>query len=84
MPRAIRDLLPSPAERAFREKDVKIAIAIGKRGADSFKEGAARNDMQYQRAIRRLLDAYVEARAGAPTRRSSRTARTRAAGRFER
>lgn len=79
-PKVIRDLLPSPEELAFREEDVKITITLSKRSVDFFKGRAAQNDMQYQRMIRRLLDAYVEAHAGARNRRSTRTARKRAAG----
>ena len=78
-PRVIRDFLPSPEELAFREEDVKITIKLSKRSIDFFKAEAAKGETQYQRMIRRLLDAYVEAHAGAPTRRSVRTrARARA------
>jgi len=79
-PKVIRDFLPSPDELAFREEDVKITITLSKRSVDFFKDKAAQNDTQYQRMIRRLLDAYVEAHARPPTRRSTRTARKRAAG----
>lgn len=79
-PKVIRDFLPSPDELAFREEDVKVTITLSKRSVDFFKSKAAQSDMQYQRMIRRLLDAYVEAYADAPARRSTRTARTRAAG----
>ena len=74
-PKVIRDFLPSPDELAFREEDVKITITLSKRSVDFFKGKAAQNDMQYQRMIRRLLDAYVEAHADALTGRSTRTAR---------
>lgn len=81
-PKVIRDFLPSPDELAFREEDVKITITLSKRSVDFFKSKAAQSDMQYQRMIRRLLDAYAEAHAeahaDAPTGRSTRTARKRA------
>lgn len=64
-PRVIRDFLPSPAELAFRDEDVKITITLSRKSVDFFKSEAARADTQYQRMIRRLLDAYVEAHAGA-------------------
>ena len=79
-PKIVRDFLPSPDELAFREEDVKITITLSKRSVDFFKGKAAQNATQYQRMIRRLLDAYVEAHADAPTDRSKRTARKRAAG----
>ena len=62
-PRVIKDFLPSPAELAFREEDVKITITLSKKSVEFFKSEAAKADTQYQRMIRRLLDAYVEAHA---------------------
>ena len=79
-PKVIWDFLPSPDELAFREEDVKITITLSKRSVDFFKGKAAQNDTQYQRMIRRLLDAYVEAHVDPLTGRSMRTVRKRAAG----
>jgi hypothetical protein len=62
-PRVIKDFLPSPAELAFRDEDVKITITLSKKSVEFFKSEAAKADTQYQRMIRRLLDAYVEAHA---------------------
>ena len=62
-PKFVRDFLPSPAELAFRDEDVKITITLSKKSVDFFKSEAAKSDTQYQRMIRRLLDAYVEAYA---------------------
>lgn len=62
-PRVVKDFLPSPAELAFREEDVKITITLSKKSVEFFKSEAAKADTQYQRMIRRLLDAYVEAHA---------------------
>ncbi len=78
-PRVIADLLPSPDQLAFREEDVKITITLSRRSVDFFKDQAAKSETQYQRMIRRLLDAYVEAHASALTGRSKRTLRKRAA-----
>jgi hypothetical protein len=72
-PKVVRDFLPSPDELAFREEDVKITITLSKKSVDFFKSEAAKSDTQYQRMIRRLLDAYVDAHATAVTRRSART-----------
>lgn len=78
-PRVIRDFLPSPTELAFRDEDVKITITLSKRSVAFFKSEAARMDTQYQRMIRRLLDAYVDAHDGDRPRRT-RGVRTRVAG----
>lgn len=69
----VPDFLPSPAELAFREEGVKVTLALSKKSIDFFKSEATKNHTQYQRMIRRLLDAYVEVQS-APLRPS--TART--------
>ncbi len=56
----IADFLPSPAELAFNEEGVKVTLALSKKSVEFFKSEAAKNNTQYQRMIRRLLDAYVE------------------------
>jgi phosphoenolpyruvate carboxylase len=72
-PKVVRDFLPSPEELAFREEDVKITITLSKKSVEFFKAQAAKADTQYQRMIRRLLDAYVDAHAKLPTRRMRRS-----------
>jgi predicted DNA binding CopG/RHH family protein len=59
--RVIADFLPSPAELAFNEEGVKVTLALSKKSIEFFKSEAAKNNTQYQRMIRRLLDAYVDA-----------------------
>lgn len=59
--KVIPDFLPSPAELAFNEEGVKITLALSKKSVDFFKSEAAKSHTQYQRMIRRLLDAYVDA-----------------------
>jgi len=77
-PRVIRDFLPSPAELAFRDEDVKITITLSRKSVEFFKSEAAKTDTQYQRMIRRLLDAYVDAYVDANVgARSRRTAESR-------
>lgn len=71
-PRVIRDFLPSPEELAFREEDVKITITLSRKSVDFFKAEASKADTQYQRMIRRLLDAYVDAFEGVPARGTAR------------
>ena len=76
----IPDFLPPPAELAFREEGVKVTLALSKKSVEFFKLEASKHQTQYQRMIRRLLDAYVEAQQERPvTGRSSRSSRKRAA-----
>ncbi len=70
-PKVIRDFLPSPDELAFRDEDVKITITLSKKSVEFFKSVAAQNDTQYQRMIRRLLDAYVDAHSSPRTQARS-------------
>ena len=72
-PRVIRDFLPSPAELAFRDEDVKITITLSRKSVEFFKSEAVKADTPYQRMIRRLLDAYVDAHAGDEQPRKRRT-----------
>lgn len=58
--KVIKDFLPSPAELSFNEEAVKVTLALSKKSIDFFKSEAAKNHTQYQRMIRRLVDAYVE------------------------
>ena len=78
--KVIPDFLPSPDELAFREAGVNVTIALSKKSVEFFKAEAAKHHTQYQRMIRRLLDAYSDAHARPLTGRSTRTARKRAAG----
>jgi len=59
----VPDFLPTPAELAFREEGVKVTLALSRKSIEFFKTEAAKNHTQYQRMIRRLLDAYVDAQA---------------------
>ena len=58
--KVIADFLPSPAELSFNEEAVKVTLALSKKSIDFFKSEATKNHTQYQRMIRRLVDAYVE------------------------
>ena len=57
------DFLPSPAELAFREEGVKVTLALSRKSIEFFKSEATKHHTQYQRMIRRLIDAYVDAQA---------------------
>ncbi len=75
----VPDFLPSPAELAFREEGVKVTLALSKKSIEFFKSEASKHHTQYQRMIRRLLDAYVDAQP--PTQPSAGTLRNKAAQR---
>jgi hypothetical protein len=64
-PRVVADFLPSPDELAFKDDEVKVTLTLSRRSVEFFKEEASRSNAPYQRMIRRLLDAYVEAWATA-------------------
>jgi predicted DNA binding CopG/RHH family protein len=61
--KVIADFLPSPAELSFNEESVKVTLALSKKSINFFKSEAAKNHTQYQRMIRRLVDAYVESQS---------------------
>ena len=71
----VRDFLPPPEQLAFREEGVKVTLALSKKSIDFFKSEAAKHHTQYQRMIRRLVDAYVENYTVTPASRLPRTAR---------
>ena len=58
--KVVADFLPSPAALAFEEDEVKVTLALSKRSVEFFKNEARKHNTQYQRMIRRLLDAYAE------------------------
>ena len=75
----VADFLPPPGELAFREEGIKVTLALSKKSVEFFKFEASKHQTQYQRMIRRLLDAYVDAQEKRPvTVNSSRTSRKRA------
>lgn len=71
--RVVPDFLPRPADLAFREEGVKVTISLSKRSVDFFKTEARRHNTQYQRMIRRLLDAYAAHHLRPLAPRSART-----------
>jgi hypothetical protein len=79
--RVVPDFLPRPEDLVFREEGVKVTIALTRRSVAFFKTEARKHKTQYQRMIRRLLDAYAEHHGRSPTRRSTRMrARAKRAG----
>lgn len=70
-PKVVSDFLPAPEDLVFREEGVKVTLALSKRSVDFFKREATKHNTQYQRMIRRLLDAYADHHASALTPRST-------------
>src|SRR5882762_8440243 len=70
----VPDFLPRPEDLVFRDEGVKVTISLSKRSVEFFKNEARKHNTQYQRMIRRLLDAYAEHHSQRPlTTRSTRT-----------
>jgi predicted DNA binding CopG/RHH family protein len=55
----VKDFLPSPAELARRESNVRVTINLRRSSVNFFKNVARKNKVQYQRVIRSLLDTYA-------------------------
>ena len=72
-PKVATDFLPRPEDLVFQDEGVKITIALSKRSVEFFKTEAQRHNTQYQRMIRRLLDAYADHHARPLTAGSRRT-----------
>lgn len=70
--KVISDFLPRPEELVFRDEGVKVTIALSKRSVEYFKGEARKHHTQYQRMIRRLLDAYAEHHSRPSSARSTR------------
>jgi hypothetical protein len=68
----VPDFLPPPEELVFKEGTVKVTIALSKESVEFFKHEAKKHHTQYQKMIRRLLDAYTLAHKQPATARSSR------------
>ncbi len=73
--KVLPDFLPSPSQLAFREEGVKVTLALSKKSIDFFKSEATKHQTQYQRMIRKLLDAYVDAQGKTLSSRGHATKR---------
>ena len=76
----IPDFLPPPEELAFKEDTVKVTISLSKGSVEFFKKEAKKHNTQYQKMIRRLLDAYSNSYKQPLTSRSTGRAKKRRAG----
>jgi predicted DNA binding CopG/RHH family protein len=74
----VPDFLPRPEDLVFRDEGVKVTISLSKRSVAFFKDEARKHNTQYQRMIRRLLDAYAEHHAKRPLTTRSTRARDKA------
>jgi predicted DNA binding CopG/RHH family protein len=59
--RAIKDFLPPPDRLVFKEKTVKITLALSEGSVNFFKTQADKHGLKYQQMIRSLIDKYVSA-----------------------
>ncbi len=55
----VRDFLPSPDELILKGNNVKVTLNLNKSSVEFFKEIAKKNNSQYQKVIRILLDRYA-------------------------
>ena len=78
--KVVRDFLPPPDQLAFREEGVKVTVTLRKKSVDFFKSEAVKHNTQYQRMLRKLIDAYVDTYAPAAAAPPSQRSRKRAAG----
>jgi hypothetical protein len=67
----VSDFLSRPEDLVYRDDGVKVTLALSKRSVEFFKAQAQKHNTQYQRMIRRLLDAYAEHHSEPLTSRSS-------------
>lgn len=56
----IPDFLPSPEQLVKKESNVKVTINLRKNSVEFFKSLAKKNNIQYQKVIRRLLNSYAD------------------------
>ena len=59
--RAVKDFLPPPDQLVFKEKTVKITLALSEGSLNFFKAQADKHGLKYQQMIRSLIDKYVSA-----------------------
>jgi hypothetical protein len=65
----VEDFLPPPDRLVLREDVTKVTIGLSRSSIEFFKREAKRHRTQYQKMIRRLLDAYVARYGESPARK---------------
>ena len=76
--KVVPDFLPKPEELALKDDTMKVTIALSRSSVEFFKREAKKHDTQYQKMIRRLLDAYSEIHQRPLTKTSGQRVKTRA------
>ncbi len=59
--RAVKDFLPPPDQLVFKEKTIKVTLALSEGSVNFFKAQADKHGLKYQQMIRSLIDKYVSA-----------------------
>ena len=55
----VSDFLPSPDELVLKDNTIKVTLNLSKTSVEFFKQLAKKNNIQYQKVIRKLLDQYT-------------------------
>ena len=55
----VSDFLPSPDELVLKDNTIKVTLNLSKTSVEFFKHLAKKNNIQYQKVIRKLLDQYT-------------------------
>lgn len=58
--RVVKDFLPSPDQLVPKEENIKITISLNKASVEFFKEIAKKQNISYQKMIRKVIDWYAE------------------------
>ncbi|MBI9086880.1 MAG: BrnA antitoxin family protein [Desulfobacterales bacterium] len=64
--RVVKDFLPPPDQLVFKEKTIKITLALSEDSVTFFKTQADKHGVKYQQMIRSLIDKYVSAHTHSP------------------
>ncbi len=56
----VEDFLPPPDQLALKGDNIKVTISLSRTSVEFFKRAARKNNTQYQRLIRRVLDLYAQ------------------------
>ena len=75
----LEDFLPPPDQLALKDANIKVTISLSRTSVEFFKRAARKNNTQYQRLIRRVLDLYAQRFRDKPitSRSSARSLRAR-------
>lgn len=73
------NFLPLPDQLALKDDNIKVTISLSRTSVEFFKRAARKNNTQYQRLIRRVLDLYAQRFRDKPqnSRSSGRSLRAR-------